>query len=61
MITFLGEGRGGMIFTNVFNPIVCSISGGYSLYGEAPPKRGTFFTLQVYERVEIHESKNMKG
>lgn len=21
------------------------------LYGEAPPERGTFFTLQVYERV----------
>ena len=24
-----------------------------SLYGEAPPKRGTFFRLQVYKRVEI--------
>ena len=23
------------------------------LYGEAPPERGTFFALQVYERVEI--------
>ena len=23
------------------------------LYGEAPPKRGTFFRLQVYERVGI--------
>ena len=23
------------------------------LYGEAPPKRGTFFRLQVYERVRI--------
>ena len=23
------------------------------LYGEAPPERGTFFTLQVYERVDI--------
>ena len=23
------------------------------LYGEAPPERGTFFRLQVYERVEI--------
>ena len=22
-------------------------------YGEAPPERGTFFTLQVYERVRI--------
>ena len=23
------------------------------LYGEAPPESGTFFTLQVYERVGI--------
>ena len=23
------------------------------LYGEAPPERGTFFSLQVYERVGI--------
>ena len=23
------------------------------LYGEAPPEKGTFFTLQVYKRVEI--------
>ena len=23
------------------------------LYGEAPPERGTFFKLQVYERVGI--------
>ena len=23
------------------------------LYGEAPPERGTFFRLQVYERVRI--------
>ena len=23
------------------------------LYGEAPPERGIFFRLQVYERVEI--------
>ena len=23
------------------------------LYGEAPPERGTFFRLQVYDRVEI--------
>ena len=23
------------------------------LYGEAPPERGTFFRLQVYERIEI--------
>ncbi len=25
------------------------------LYGEAPPERGTFFTLQVYKRVEISQ------
>ena len=24
-----------------------------NLYGKAPPERGTFFTLQVYERVGI--------
>ena len=24
-----------------------------SPYGEAPPERGSFFTLQVYERVRI--------
>ena len=24
-----------------------------NLYGEAPPERGVFFRLQVYERVEI--------
>ena len=27
------------------------------LYGEAPPERGTFFTLQVYERVGISRVK----
>ena len=27
--------------------------GLYGLYGEASPKRGTFFTLQVYKRVGI--------
>ena len=27
------------------------------LYGEAPPERGTFFSLQVYERVEISNDK----
>ena len=26
-----------------------------SLYGEVPPKRGTFFRLQVYERVGISQ------
>ena len=26
---------------------------GYSLYWEAPPEWGTFFRLQVYERVGI--------
>ena len=25
------------------------------LYGEAPPERGTFFMLQVYERVGISQ------
>ncbi len=25
------------------------------LYGEAPPERGTFFTLQVYKRVGISQ------
>ena len=29
--------------------------GGCSLYGEAPPERGTFFSLQVYERVGISQ------
>ena len=27
------------------------------LYGEAPPERGTFFSLQVYERVAISLTK----
>ena len=27
------------------------------LYGEAPPERGTFFSLQVYEKVEISNDK----
>ena len=26
-------------------------------YGEAPPKRGTFFRLQVYERVGISRAE----
>ena len=30
-----------------------SPGGGYSLYGEAQPKRGVFFRLQVYKRVGI--------
>ena len=25
------------------------------LYGEAPPKRGTFFRLQVYKRIGISQ------
>ena len=29
----------------------------YGLYREAPPERGTFFTLQVYERVGISRAK----
>ena len=31
------------------------------LYGEAPPKRGVFFRLQVYERVGISLVKYTKG
>ena len=31
------------------------------LYGEAPPERGTFFRLQVYERVGIHKLRYIKG
>ena len=27
------------------------------LYGEAPPKRGTFFRLEVYKRVEISRAE----
>ena len=27
------------------------------LYGEAPPERGTFFRLQVYERVGISRAE----
>ena len=30
------------------------------LYGEAPPERGTFFRLQVYERVGISLVKYIK-
>ena len=31
------------------------------LYGEAPPERGTFFRLQVYEKVGISLVKYIKG
>ena len=31
------------------------------LYGMAPPKRSSFFRLQVYERVGISQVKNIKG
>ena len=32
------------------------------IYGEAPPERGTFFRLQIYERVRISlVLKYMKG
>ena len=31
------------------------VSEGYSLYGEAPPERGTFFRVQVYKRVGISQ------
>ena len=41
--------------------------GGYplysynSLYGEAPPERGTFFRLQVYKRVGISQVEVYEG
>ena len=31
------------------------------LYGEAPPKRGTFLRLQVYKRVVISQVEYIKG
>ena len=31
------------------------------LYGEAPPERGTFFRLQVYEKVGISLVKYITG
>ena len=31
------------------------------LYGEAPPERGTFFTLQAYKRVGISRVEVVKG
>ena len=36
-----------------------SLCGG--LYWEAPPERGTFFSLQVYERVGISLVKEYKS
>ena len=27
------------------------------LYGEAPPERGTFLRMEVYERVEISQAE----
>ena len=47
--------------TNTSKPWVTPYNG---LYGEAPPERGTFFTFQVYERVEtsrVKVYKNIKG
>ena len=35
----------------VADKILCP--GGHSLCREAPPERGTFVRLQVYERIEI--------
>ena len=52
---------------NLFNPLtlVPATGGGgggggektpyNGLYGEAPPERGTFFSLQVYKRVGISQ------
>ena len=31
------------------------------LYGEAPPKRGTFLRLQVYKRIVISQIEYLKG
>ena len=44
--TMLGEGGGHILGGGEGTPY-------NGLYGEAPPKRGTFFRLQVYERVGI--------
>ena len=46
-------------YNNEYNYFVCLNGPGRGgtpyngLYGEAPPERNTFFTLQVYERVGI--------
>ena len=47
-----------MIQTVIIQTFAYDIPGGggtpyKSLYGEAPPARGSFFTLQVYERVGV--------
>ena len=47
-------------------PVTCPAPGGggtlyNGLYGEAPPERGTFFRLQVYERVGILLVEERKG
>ena len=31
------------------------------LYREAPPERGAFFRLQVYEKVAFHQVRYIKG
>ena len=46
------------VYFEVLHSVVRFGSGGgdtpyNGLYGEAPPERGTFFRLQVYERVGI--------
>ena len=53
----LGEGWVGS-FPETYNDpktfiVTARGEGGYSLYGEAPPERGTLFRPQVYERVVI--------
>ena len=45
-----GQGGGGVL------PIMA-----YTVYGEGPPERGTFFRLQVYKRVEISQVRYIKG
>ena len=57
----LGEGWVGS-FPETYNDpktfiVAARGEGGYSLYGEAPPERGTLFRPQVYERVVISPVK----
>ena len=54
----MGGGGGYSLHTYINFYLECSYNKKYinyfhRLYGEGPPKRGTSFSLQVYERVEI--------
>ena len=44
--------KGGLIATDTRGGIPSN-----GLYGEAPPERGTYFRLQVYERVGISRAE----